>query len=297
MSDALKKRVLEEYRKKKEEEKLKDSNVKEDIEEIVDSIIKGKDEKEKNDDEKESDSTNDKDSDENSDFENEILKKNIIVKTKEIEKGLVPYFYIDYNSSNIKQAKNFGYQTLKVDRDGLTKKLIHSICDGKHFDLRRTNIIINFWRVITKSNLNSYSQECTPVKMKKFKNKLETTYKWGSKITLKDKLSRDEQKDYSLIRDDIYKLFKFLHNSNIKIFIICNSHYSFVKAILEHYKLDKFIEEVFTPSRCSLPLGSMLTHDVFKDGKKLDRGNMFACIERYIGRIPKLYPYVLEEAI
>jgi phosphoserine phosphatase len=295
-SSELKKRVIEEYRKKKEEEKLKEQgidpnnkDVKEDIEQIVDNIIDKKKIKEVN-----SDST---DVDENEDDDEiDLLKKNVKLKITEneldayyndYEKSTVPYFYIDYNDDTIQQAKNIGYQTLKVEKGGLTKKLITAIATGELFDLKKTHLIINFWRVITKSNLNTYTQECSSSNLKKFKNKFETTYKWGSKIYLKDKLDSDEQKEYSLIRDGVLKLFKFLYSLDVKIFIVCNSHYSFVKTILEHYKLDKYIEALYTPSKCGLPSGKIVSsNDVFKDGRKINRDRVFACIERYVGRLP-----------
>ena len=292
MDTEFKKKIIEEYRKKKEqEENSKNENtsdIKDDIEEIIDNIVKKKNTKEID-----SDST---DVDDEDPDEIDILNKNIKLKIKEnefdsyyndYEKSVIPFFYIDYNEDVINQAKNAGYQTLKVEKGGLNKKIINSIASGELFDLKKTHLIINLWRVVTKSNLNTYTQECNSSNLKKFKNRLETTYKWGSKMYLKEKLDNDEQKEYSLIRDGVIKLFKFLHSIDVKIFIVCNSHYSFVKCILEHYKMDKYIEKIFTPSKCGLPNGKIISsNDIYKDGRKINKDRVFACIERYVGRLP-----------
>ena len=123
---------------------------------------------------------------------------------------------------------------------------------------------------------------------KKFKNRLETTIKWGSKYHIKDKLGKTDRDNYNLFRDGVGNFLKSLYHNNVKIFIVSNSHYSFVKNVFEYYKLDKYIEEYFTPSKCGLPQGKLISQiDSFKDGRKINKERMFACIERYVGRLPK----------
>lgn len=199
-----------------------------------------------------------------------------------------PYYYIDYNVDSIECAKKYNYNTLKVDRDGLSKNDMDKISSGELINLNKYHVIINCWRVLTKSNIGTYSFDTEKYEPKKFKVKLETTIKWGSKFHIKEKLTKTEQENYSLFRDGVPEFLKSLHDSNVKIFIVSNSHYSFIKSIFEYYKLDKYIEEYFTPSKCGIPQGKYLSQcDSFKDGRKINKERMFACIERYIGRQPK----------
>lgn len=197
-----------------------------------------------------------------------------------------PYFYIDYEADAIQHANKTGYKTLEVDKDGLTKKNINDIITGKLFKFTDTHIIINLWRVLTKSNLTIQSYNCTDVDSKKFKSNLEKNIKWGSKTELKKKMTREEREEYSLFRDGVSDMLKKLYEKNVKIFIISNSHYSFVVNILKHYKLYKYIEKIFTPSKCGLPhckISSVV--ESFKDGHRINKNRMFVCIERYIGRL------------
>ena len=117
--------------------------------------------------------------------------------------------------------------------------------------------------------------------------KIEETLKWGNKISLKENLTKKEQKAYSLFRDGVEDFIKALYNDGIKIFIICKSDYSFVKKIFNYYKLSRCIEGFFTPSRCGLPRGRINSKfDYFNDCKKINKERIFVCIERYVGRLP-----------
>ena len=257
---------------KKNEEK---ESLEKQIDSIVDNILS------KNPDDSDSVQEEHSDSDEN-------LKLNVKELTDENESNVVPYYYIDYNTDSINLAKNMEYNVLRVDRDGLTKTLMDKIVSGKIVNIDNYNIIINCWRVLTKSNIGTYSFDTEKYDHKKFKVKLETTIKWGSKYHIKDKLSKGERDNYSLFRDGVPDFLKSLHHKGVKIFIVSNSHYSFVKNIFEYYKLDKYVEEFFTPSKCGLPQGKLVSQiDSFKDGRKLNKERVFACIERYIGRLPK----------
>jgi len=276
MSEALKKRVLKEYYEKKEAEKNKDK-MENEIKEIVDKILENKD----NEIDNKSNSTEHETdlSDEEAKFNNN-KNKNI----KDVDNNFAPYFYIDYDETGIEEAKKSNYYTLKVDRDGLTTTMFDRICNNEFCNLNNTNVIINLWRVLTKSNLSVFSYDCTTTDDKKFKKKVETTYKWGSKSYLKEHMKEPERDEYSLFRDDVVDFLKNLKSQNARIFIVSNSHYSFVKRILQHYKLDKYVDNVFTPSVCGLPNGRLTNLDTFKDGRKMNKGRMFVCIERYVGR-------------
>lgn len=281
-TEDLKKKVIEKYKKKKEEETkdTKESNeIEEEIKNIVNKII------EKKEVHSDSESTLDyeeEDSDENIKFK--------ITQYGENEKKILPYLYIDYDINNINIAKGIEYKTITVEKTGLTKTQIKNLLDNKITPLKDCNIIFNLWRVLTKSNLNSFSYDCRNVDPKKLRNKIETTFKWGSKQYLKETLKRDEQRKYSLFREYVPDLFNKLYNKNVKIFIVCNSHISFVEAIIKHYKLDVYIEAIFTPSKCGIPNGNLITNnDSYKDGRKINKARVFACIERYIGRIPIKY--------
>lgn len=257
MDYELKNKVLERYRKKKD--KNKDKNKEKDI--IEDFITVH------------SDSTLE------DDYQDSPQEHTNVEST-------TPYFYIDYDTDAIQQAKITGYKTLVVDKNGLTDKNINDIITGQLFNFSDTHIIINLWRVLTKSNLTMQSYNCTEVDSKKFKNDLEKNLKWGSKIQLKNKMTGNERDEYSLFRDGVPDMLKKLYKKNVKIFIISNSHYSFVVNILKHYKLYKYVENIFTPSKCGLPHGKISPMlELFKDGRKINKTRMFVCIERYMGRL------------
>tara|TARA_Y100000389_G_scaffold197163_1_gene231232 strand:- start:565 stop:1431 length:867 start_codon:yes stop_codon:yes gene_type:complete len=280
----IKERILKRFYEQQEqenqiEEKNKQDNkesLEKQIDNIVDNILSRK-----NDDDSDSAQEELSDSDDN-------LKLSVRELEDENIKSVIPYFYIDYNIDSIDLAKNMDYKTLKIDRDGLSKPLMNKISSGKMFDLENYYLVINCWRVLTKSNIGTYSFDTEKYDPKKFKVKLETTIKWGSKYHIKDKLSKHDRDNYSLFRDGVDDFLKSLFHNNVKIFIVSNSHYSFVKSIFEYYKFDKYIEEYFTPSKCGMPQGKLISQvDSFKDGRKINKERMFACIERYIGRLPK----------
>ncbi len=269
------KRFLEEQNINKNDKNS--NNIETQIDEIVDNILSVK----KNDNDSDSAQEEDSDSDEN-------LKLNVKELEDENQKIVTPYVYIDYNTDSIELAKKNNYKTIKINRDGLSKSIMNNISSGKLFNLSNYYIIINCWRVLTKSNIGTFSFDTTGYDSKKFKTKIETTIKWGSKYHTKDKLSKNERDNYGLFRDGVDSFLKSLYHNNVKIFIVSNSHFSFVKSVFEYYKLDKYIEEFFTPSKCGLPQAKLISHyDSFKDGRKINKERMFACIERYIGRLPK----------
>tara|TARA_Y100000389_G_C17458656_1_gene519994 strand:- start:73 stop:948 length:876 start_codon:yes stop_codon:yes gene_type:complete len=283
----IKERVLKRFYEKQEQEKLekieklnKNNQDKQTLEKQIDNIVDNILSKKNNND---SDSVQEEltDSDDN-------LKLSVKELQDENEKSIVPYFYIDYNVDSIDLAKNMDYKTLKIARDGLTKNVMDKISSGKMFDLENYHLIINCWRVLTNSNIGTYSFDTEKYDPKKFKVKLENTIKWGSKYHIKEKLGKQERDDYNLFRDGVGNFLKSLYHNKVKIFIVSNSHYSFVKNVFQYYKLDKYIEEYFTPSKCGLPQGKIISQvDSFKDGRKINKERMFACIERYIGRLPK----------
>lgn len=279
MNTELKKRIIENYKKKREEAK-EALNIEEEIEDIVDKIIEKKTSKRKI---VHSDSTLEDDDD----LSDENIKFKISdTDYDENEKKILPYLYVDYDPDSINIAKNAEYTTIKVEKTGLTNSHIKNILNNKILNLNNCNVIFNLWRVLTKSNLNTFSYDCRNVDPKKIKSKIETTFKWGSKAHLKEKLDEEEQKEYSLFREGVPNMLKQLHNKNVKIFIVCNSHFSFVEAIIKHYKLDNYIEAIFTPSKCGMPNGRLVTNnDSYNDGRKINKARVFACIERYIGRL------------
>lgn len=275
MSESLKQKVIREYKdkKKKEEEEEKRKEEEKNIEEIVDKIIKKKEKGST-----ESDTVSD---------ESELTDEEERFNKKEITTETPPYLYIDYDLTSLNAAINSDYNIVKVEKDGLTESIINDILSEKYCKLNKTNVIINLWRVLTKSSLSSFSHDCEKVDLKKFKNKIETTYKWGSKGHLKENMNDADKDEYSLFRDGIDDFFKKLKKEKVNIFIVSNSHNLFIKRILEHYKLDKYIEKIFTPSNCGLPDGIIAKNDSLKDGRKMNRERAFACIERYIGRLPR----------
>ena len=199
-----------------------------------------------------------------------------------------PYFYIDYDEGNIQLAKNTDYSTLLVKRnDGLNPQLIKDILSNKLFNLKKTHLIINCWKVLTKSNLNVFSYDCTEFNAKKFEQKMEDKIKWGSKPFMKERLTRDQQRQFTPFRDGIIEMLKSLYHHGVKIFIVSNSDYSFVYRLFQYYKIDHYIEEFFTPSQCGLPSGRLTYHpDSYNDRRKISKERVFVCIERYIGRLP-----------
>ena len=80
-----------------------------------------------------------------------------------------PYYYIDYNVDSIECAKKYNYNTLKVDRDGLSKNDMDKISSGELINLNKYHVIINCWRVLTKSNIGTYSFDTEKYEPKKFK--------------------------------------------------------------------------------------------------------------------------------
>jgi len=302
MSNAdLKKRTLEKYRIKKEKEKKKktllekierdeeiievDENIAEHVE---DKKVEKKEKKKKQQEENEGESQ-----DTNEDTDTEHESDDSLMGDDEDEKdefltSRPPYFYIDYDEGNIQIARDADYGALLVKRnEGLTPKLIEKITDGKIFDIKKNYLILSCWKVLTKSNLNSFSYDCTQDSYKKFQRKMEETIKWGSKPYLKERLIKDERYAFTPFRDGVIDMLRSLYFSGVKIFIVCNSDYSFVKRLFEYYKIDKYILEFFTPSRCGLPNGRM-THfvDSYKDRRKINKDRVFICIERFVGRFP-----------
>ena len=275
MSEALKKKVFELYNEK--HNKNKDDNIEKNVQEIVDSMIKNK-----KDIEVYSDSTDDDLS-----YSEDENSNNINVKIEETAEYNAPYCYIDYNIDSINLAKKNKYKTIHIKKGGLTPSLINKIVDENYFAFKKTHVIINLWHVLTKSNLGNFSINCSTYDDRKFITKFENTIKWGSKQFLKEKLNKKDQRSYSLFLDGTVELLRLLSNNKVKIFIVCNADYSFVKRIFQHYQLDKYIEEYFTPSRCVLPHGRITSQmENYKDNKKMNKERMFVCIERYMGRLP-----------
>lgn len=199
-----------------------------------------------------------------------------------------PFVYIDFKEENINLAKTNNYKTILINKEeGLTDKQMKRILNGERFDFsKKKYVIINLWKVLTKSNLNSFSYNSTHTRKEKFINKIEDKIKWGTKKYLKENLTPDERSDFSLFRDGVVEFLKSLFHKNIKIFITCNADYSFVKGILEHYKINKYIEAIFTPSQCLLPRGRIgKKPEQYKDRRRINKERVFVCIERYVGRL------------
>ena len=200
----------------------------------------------------------------------------------------LPYLYIDYNDIHINIAKKYGYKTILIKKkEGLKSEMMDDIINGKICNLDQYHVIINCWKVLTKSNLNLLSFDCSDYDTRKFSANLEEKYKWGSKPYLKERLTKDERHKFSLFRPDIADFLKSLHHKGVKIFIVCNSHYHFVKSIFDHYKLTHHIEAIITPSKCGMPHGKSDYYDSYKDGRQINKERIFACIERHIGRLSK----------
>jgi len=288
MSSELKNRVLDIYNKIKAAEEGK--NV---MEEAVEKIVKKntnmKNEKYKSEKQlpkkKKYDSESTADELTDSDRENEGDNE----EDDEFELAGPPYLYIDYDENNIHLAQNAGYKTLFINKHkGLTKNLIDNIVNNKYCNMRTTYLVINCWKVLTRSNLNSFSFDCEDYNMKKFENKMEESIKWGSKPYLKERLTKDERKEYTPFREGVFEFLKSLYHHGVKIFIVSNSDHSFVKTLFDYYKITRYIEAIFTPSKCGLPHGKFTTHeDSYKDRRKINKERVFVCIERYIGRLPR----------
>ena len=274
MSKYIKDKVMEIYNERHE---IDNSNeIEKNIENIVNDMISNK-----NNIEILSDSTEENNSS-NEELDNLLYQDNYNRETV----NRPPYCYIDYNSNYVKIAKEYGYKTIHIKKGKLGPKIINDIIDEKYFKFKDTHVIINLWHVLTKSNLGCFSNDITDNEIHRFEHKFESIMKWGSKQFLKDKLSKTEQRNYNLFIDGIEELLRILHSRGVRIFIICDSHYSFVKNIFKYYKLDKYIEQIFTPSKCILPHAKITSKQSYKDTKKINKEIQFACIEKYIGRLP-----------
>jgi len=301
MSSELKKRVLEIYEKKKaEKDKDKKDDIKDEVEKKVEEEIKKKDKKIK-DTPKNKILMNKKDGYEITDTEDidkEFLdsdiehdadnedEEEVYEHEHEHETRLPPYLYIDYDENSIRLAKKAGYKTICIDKNkGLTKENMDKITNHEYGDI---HVIINCWKVLTHSNLNIYSFDCSATDTNKFEVKMEETIKWGSKLYMKEQLSKEKRREHTPFRENVVEFLRLLHQKNVKIFIISNSDHSFMNALFDYYKLGSYIEEIFTPSKCGLPTGKIQNHeDSYKDRRKINKTRMFVCIERYIGRLPK----------
>ena len=299
MSENVKMRTLRLYKEKKEREKKK-LQLLEQLENNKINFNSDEEDEDKNTDNKNDNNTNNSeqineyDSPDTDDYthteyesDDNLLDDNEVDEneTKQLKS---PFFYIDYDEENIEIAKKFEYNTLLVSRKhGLTEDNINSIISKKLFQPDKTHLIINCWKVLTKSNLNIFSYNCTDVTDKNFQKNMEDKIKWGSKPYLKGNLTIDEKRDFTPFRADVHKLLKSMYHYGVKIFIVSNSDYSFVKRLFEYYNLDIYIESFYTPSVCGLPSGKLThTDDSYKDRRKINKARVFARIERYIGRLP-----------
>jgi len=201
------------------------------------------------------------------------------------------FLYIDYSEDYIEIAKNMGYKTVLINRkDGITSKIQRDILNRTDLKSKnpnvKFNIIINCWKVLTRSNLNSMSFDSTNYTEKKMSKKINDTLRWGNKQYLKNRLTIEQKKHYHVFYEGIPEFIEQLYKKNYNIFIISNSNYSFVKDIFKHYKLKKYIEAIFTPSVCGLPSGSVHgSIDSYNDKRKINKERVFTCIEKYVGRM------------
>lgn len=297
MAETVKQRTIRLYNEKKQKEKEKAELIKK-IEDGIDldDVSETESNKEEEIQKKIPKKTNSKneysspetDDDSGTEYETD---DSLLADNEEADELLIqkpPYFYIDYDEGNIQLAKNTEYETLLVNRkDGLTEKHIKNILSNKLFDLKKTHLIINCWKVLTKSNLNVFSFDCTEFDSKSFEKKMENKIKWGSKQFMKERLTIDEKRDYTPFRDGVMEMLKSLYHHGVKIFIVSNSDFSFLFHLFKYYKLDKYIEAFFTPSQCGLPSGRLTHHpDTYSDRRKISKERVFICIERYVGRLP-----------
>lgn len=212
------------------------------------------------------------------------IKKEEEKKIKNIQK--LPYLYIDYSDDSLKEAEKYGYSTFKIDKKiGITSEQINKLLSNKIVDLSKNHIIINLWKVLTKSNLTSASFDTSGVDIKKFTNQFEEKLKWGSYLSKKEELPSNDRKKYSLFRDNIDFLLKSLKEKNIRVFIISNAHYSFVESIFNYYEFNQYVEKIITPSQCGLPSSYKNTFDSFPDTRIINKQRIFVCIERHVGRL------------
>ena len=295
MAENIKQRTLRLYKEKKQKEKEKKELVEKINQgiEFDDDNTKVEQNKVDVDDQKKEPQNKDyssPDTDDHTDSEHES-DDSLLGDDEEEDELLIqkpPYFYIDYDEGNIQLAKNSEYETLLVKRnEGLTPELIKKILSNKLFKFEKKYLIINCWKVLTRSNLNVFSFDCTDVDHKKFERKMEEKIKWGSKPYMKERLTRDEQRAFTPFREGIHEMLKSLFHYGVKIFIVSNSDYTFVTRLFQYYKLDKYIEAIFTPSVCGLPSGRLTHHpDSYSDRRKISKDRVFVCIERYVGRLP-----------
>ena len=296
MAENIKQRTLRLYKEKKEKEKEKKELLKKIKNgDFTDSENEKETEKISEDEMQEQviQNTNYDSPDTNDDSGTEHESDDSLIDDEEIDENEIenikpPYFYIDYDEGNIQIAKDCEYSTLTVKRnEGLTDNTIKNILSKKMFDFKKTHLIINCWKVLTKSNLNIFSYDCGDVSEKKFQKKMEEKIKWGSKPFLKERLTHDEQREFTPFNDGVDTLLKSLYHYGVKIFIVSNADYTFVKRLFEYYRLDKYIEAFFTPSVCGLPSGKLsYKDDSYNDRRKINKARVFVCIERYIGRLP-----------
>jgi len=212
------------------------------------------------------------------------IKKEEEKKIKNIQK--LPYLYIDYSDDSLKEAEKYGYSTFKIDKKiGITTEQINKLLSNKIIDLSKNHIIINLWKVLTKSNLTSASFDTSGVDIKKFTNQFEEKLKWGSYLSKKEELPFSDRKKYSLFRDNIDYLLKSLKEKNVRVFIISNAHFSFVESIFNYYEFNQYVEKIFTPSQCGLPSSYKKTFDSFPDTRIINKQRIFVCIERHVGRL------------
>jgi len=212
------------------------------------------------------------------------IKKEEEKKIKNIQK--LPYLYIDYSDDSLKEAEKYGYSTFKIDKKiGITKAQINNLLSNKIVDLSKNHIVINLWKVLTKSNLTSASFDTSGVDIKKFTNQFEEKLKWGSYLSKREELSSNDRKNYSLFRDNIDYFLKSLKEKNVRVFIISNAHYSFVESIFNYYELNQYVEKIITPSQCGLPSSYKKTFDSFPDTRIINKLRIFVCIERHVGRL------------
>lgn len=175
--------------------------------------------------------------------------KGSIQRKRELNKLL----YIDYRTKNINVAKRNGYNNILVEsKTGLTEEIIKEILLNKYNNIENTYIIINCWRVLTKSNLDDISLEILKNSDEEFKEIFENKLKWGKKLELKEKLSEEECREYMLFRDVIPDFFRKLKERGAKIIIISISNSLIIKKIFEYYNLDKNVDSYYTPDICNI---------------------------------------------
>ena len=131
----------------------------------------------------------------------DISQNTVDVSENVVESTKLPYLYVDYNTANIDFAENCGYNTLITSKIGGISDLI--IDDSVEEKLENKYIIINLWKVLTKSNLTKLSYNTETVEYKKFINLFEKKYKWGVHEELPKDLTKVEMNEYKLIYDNV----------------------------------------------------------------------------------------------